>query len=86
MVRVREIDLASALIDSILQYAGAFKGNHPPAVEHHVFAGSGISASAFILFLYAEFAKTADENVLTGFKSYFDDVEKVFNQLCAAFA
>jgi len=84
--REKRVALFAALIDSVLQHAGAFEGHHASAVEHHVFAGSGVSASAFIFLFDAEFAKTADENVLSVFQGFFDDVEKVFNHIRAVLA
>jgi hypothetical protein len=65
-------------INLIPQLAGTFKSCNFPWCKHQSPTGGRIPASAFILFLYTEFAESRHQNIFTGCQCAFNDFEQGF--------
>jgi hypothetical protein len=65
-----------------LQNGRALEGYDSPCIQHKIASGCRVSATATALTLHAEFPKSADEDILAGFKGLFYGFQKGFHDSC----
>jgi hypothetical protein len=68
-------------IDLLAQHTGTLEGDHFAGSQHDRIAGLWIAAAPLVLFLHAEFPKSADEHILTLFQGLLNNFEKSLNDL-----
>lgn len=66
-------------VNLISQLPRTPKGHDPSRFQHHIHVGGWIPAFPLLLFFYTELAEAANQDILSGFKISFDDLEQSFN-------
>jgi len=69
------------LVDSFLEDTGTLERDYFSGFQGDFPAGPGIPPFSRILFFYAEFAKPADEDILSVLQVLLGDLEERFNRL-----